>query len=91
MAAIRSHHLIDPDCVLLEGGDPTTLPGFREGWFAIQDHASAFVVRVLDPRPGEAHRGRLCRPGREGASCGRDRGAPPAAWSRQIAANGASG
>ena len=44
---------IDPDCVLLDGGDPTTLPGFRQGWFAIQDHASAFVVRVLDPRPGE--------------------------------------
>jgi len=44
---------LDPDCVLLDRGDPTTLPGFREGWFAIQDHASAFVVRVLDPRPGE--------------------------------------
>ena len=44
---------LDPDCVLLDAGDPTTLPGFREGWFAIQDHASAFVVRVLDPRPGE--------------------------------------
>ena len=44
---------LDPECVLLDGGDPTTLPGFREGWFAIQDHASAFVVRVLDPRPGE--------------------------------------
>jgi len=44
---------LDPDCVLLDGGDPTTLPGFRDGWFAIQDHASAFVVRVLDPRPGE--------------------------------------
>jgi 16S rRNA (cytosine967-C5)-methyltransferase len=44
---------LDPDCVLVDGGDPTTLPGFREGWFAVQDHASAFVVRVLDPRPGD--------------------------------------
>ena len=44
---------LDPDCILLDGGDPATLPGFREGWFAIQDHASAFVVRVLDPHPGE--------------------------------------
>jgi 16S rRNA (cytosine967-C5)-methyltransferase len=44
---------LDPDCLLLDGGDPTTLPGYREGWFAIQDHASAFVVRVLDPQPGE--------------------------------------
>jgi 16S rRNA (cytosine967-C5)-methyltransferase len=39
--------------LLLDGGDPTTLPGYREGWFAVQDQASAFVVRVLDPQPGE--------------------------------------
>lgn len=44
---------VDPDCLLLRGGDPSTLPGFREGWFAVQDQASAFVVRALDPRPGE--------------------------------------
>src|SRR5207247_1297180 len=25
----------------------------REGWFAVQDPASAFVVRALDPRPGD--------------------------------------
>ncbi len=33
--------------------NPAELPGFREGAFAIQDPASAFVVDVLDPRPGE--------------------------------------
>jgi len=45
---------VDPDCLLLEGGgDPAALPGFDEGWFAVQDQASAFVVRVLDPRPGD--------------------------------------
>jgi 16S rRNA (cytosine967-C5)-methyltransferase len=44
---------LDPDCLLVTGGDPTTLPGFAEGRFAVQDQASAFVVRVLDPRPGE--------------------------------------
>lgn len=44
---------IDPDCFLLEGGDPSALPGYPEGWFAVQDQASAFVVRALDPRPGE--------------------------------------
>jgi 16S rRNA (cytosine967-C5)-methyltransferase len=44
---------LDPDCLLLRRGDPSTLPGFREGWFAVQDQASAFVVHVLDPRPGE--------------------------------------
>jgi 16S rRNA (cytosine967-C5)-methyltransferase len=35
------------------GAAPVELPGFREGWFAVQDQASAFVVDVLDPRPGE--------------------------------------
>jgi 16S rRNA (cytosine967-C5)-methyltransferase len=44
---------LDPDCLLLQRGDPSTLPGFREGWFAVQDQASAFVVHALDPRPGE--------------------------------------
>ena len=40
------------DCLLLDGGEPTRLPGFTEGWFAIQDQASAFVIRALDVRPG---------------------------------------
>jgi 16S rRNA (cytosine967-C5)-methyltransferase len=44
---------VDPDCLLVDGGDPSTFPGFREGWFAVQDQASAFVVRALDPRPGD--------------------------------------
>lgn len=35
------------------GAVPTELPGFADGWFAIQDQASAFVVDVLDPQPGE--------------------------------------
>lgn len=37
----------------LAGGAPSGLPGFGEGWFAVQDEASAWVVDVLDPRPGE--------------------------------------
>ncbi|HEX7247420.1 MAG TPA: transcription antitermination factor NusB [Actinomycetota bacterium] len=44
---------LDPSCFLLEGGDPARLPGFDLGWFAVQDEASAFVVRALDPRPGD--------------------------------------
>ena len=44
---------LEADCLLLDRGDPTTLPGYREGWFAIQDQASAFVVAVLDPQPDE--------------------------------------
>ena len=44
---------LDPTCFLLDGGDPARLPGFDEGWFAVQDQASAFVVRALDPQPGD--------------------------------------
>ena len=32
-------------------GQATGLPGFADGWFAVQDQASAWVVDVLDPRP----------------------------------------
>jgi 16S rRNA (cytosine967-C5)-methyltransferase len=35
------------------GADPRSLPGFDQGWFAVQDEASAWVVDVLDPQPGE--------------------------------------
>jgi 16S rRNA (cytosine967-C5)-methyltransferase len=48
-----SRSALDPDCLVLEGGDPTSFPGFREGWFAVQDPASAVVVRALEPREGE--------------------------------------
>jgi 16S rRNA (cytosine967-C5)-methyltransferase len=38
---------------LVPGATPVELPGFRDGWFAVQDQASAYVVDVLDPQPGE--------------------------------------
>jgi 16S rRNA (cytosine967-C5)-methyltransferase len=44
---------IDPDCMSIEGADPSKLPGFAQGWFAVQDVASVAVVRALDPRPGD--------------------------------------
>jgi 16S rRNA (cytosine967-C5)-methyltransferase len=44
---------LHPGTLLLGRGRPGDLPGFREGWFAVQDEASAYVVDVLDPRPGE--------------------------------------
>jgi 16S rRNA (cytosine967-C5)-methyltransferase len=37
----------------IAGGRPTSLPGFADGWFTVQDEASAYVVDVLDPRPGD--------------------------------------
>lgn len=44
---------VHPGSLRLRGGDPRTLPGWQEGGFAVQDEASAWVVDVLDPRPGE--------------------------------------
>ncbi|MEW6059856.1 MAG: 16S rRNA (cytosine(967)-C(5))-methyltransferase RsmB [Actinomycetota bacterium] len=45
---------IHPDSLVFEAGAPRELPGFAEGWFAVQDQASSFVVRALGPRPGES-------------------------------------
>ncbi len=39
--------------LVIGSGAPSRLPRFGEGWFAVQDQASSFVVDVLDPRPGE--------------------------------------
>jgi 16S rRNA (cytosine967-C5)-methyltransferase len=44
---------VHPECILLPGGDPTSLPGWNEGRFAVQDQASSFVVETLGPQPGE--------------------------------------
>jgi 16S rRNA (cytosine967-C5)-methyltransferase len=44
---------VHPECLLIRGGDPTTLPAWDEGWFAVQDQASAFVVETLSPQPGD--------------------------------------
>lgn len=44
---------IHPGSLRVPGASPTELPGFADGWFAVQDEASAYVVDVLDPQPGE--------------------------------------
>jgi 16S rRNA (cytosine967-C5)-methyltransferase len=44
---------LDTDCILVDGGDPVQFPGWEKGWFAVQDQASALVVRMLDPQAGE--------------------------------------
>ncbi len=44
---------VDARCLVLDGGDPRRLPGFTDGWFAVQDQASVFVARTLGARPGE--------------------------------------
>ena len=44
---------IHPGSLRLRRGRPEAFPGFREGWFAVQDEASSWVVDVLDPQPEE--------------------------------------
>jgi 16S rRNA (cytosine967-C5)-methyltransferase len=45
---------VDEGCLLVDRpGDPSELPGFREGAFAVQDEASAFVATLVGARPGE--------------------------------------
>lgn len=43
------------DAVILEGftGNPSHLPGFRDGLFVVQDEGAQLVTFLLDPRPGE--------------------------------------
>jgi 16S rRNA (cytosine967-C5)-methyltransferase len=41
------------DALIVEPkGDPSALPGFREGWFSFQGEASQLVVAMLDPPTG---------------------------------------
>jgi 16S rRNA (cytosine967-C5)-methyltransferase len=44
---------VHPSSLRLRGGAPAQLPGFREGWFAVQDEASSWVVDLLEPQRGE--------------------------------------
>ena len=40
--------------VLPRGVPVTTVPGYAEGWFTVQDPATSVSVELLDPRPGES-------------------------------------
>jgi 16S rRNA (cytosine967-C5)-methyltransferase len=45
---------VDEDALIVgTGGDPSTFPGFDEGCFAVQDAASAYVVRSMGLRTGD--------------------------------------
>lgn len=53
-AAIRTERgQLHRGSLLADAGAPSRLPGFAEGWFAVQDQASSFVVTALDPQPAE--------------------------------------
>ena len=39
--------------VLASGGDITQLPGYQQGWFAVQDGAAQLAAAYLSPQPNE--------------------------------------
>jgi 16S rRNA (cytosine967-C5)-methyltransferase len=41
-----------PEVIRISSATPATLPGYLEGWFAVQDEASAIVTAALAPTPG---------------------------------------
>lgn len=43
-----------PESIVLRGSVPVAdLPGFREGWFSVQDESAMFAAELLSPQPGE--------------------------------------
>ena len=47
-------HPLVPETLSLDGASsPRELPGFDQGWFTVQDAASAFVANALETRPGD--------------------------------------
>jgi 16S rRNA (cytosine967-C5)-methyltransferase len=47
-------HPLDDDVLTVErAGPPRELPGFRDGWFAVQDASSVFATRSLSASPGD--------------------------------------
>jgi 16S rRNA (cytosine967-C5)-methyltransferase len=44
---------LHPDVLLVRTASPRVLPGYQEGWFTVQDEASAVVAAALKPSPGE--------------------------------------
>ena len=51
-AAVHASVYASDALVLEGGGDPLTLPGYREGWWALQGEASQLVAAMLGVRPG---------------------------------------
>ena len=39
--------------ILTKGRDITTLPGYQQGWFSVQDGAAQLAAEYLDAQPGE--------------------------------------
>lgn len=43
-----------PESLVIRGGPPIEqLPGFRDGWFSIQDQAASWIAQLMDIRSGD--------------------------------------
>lgn len=52
IAVVKIPHL--PQGLRIEGaGAVTELPGYKQGWWTIQDSSAQLVTHLLDPQPGE--------------------------------------
>ncbi len=50
----HSHPALPETCLCLEqGGAPESLPGYAEGWFAVQDPSTLAAVELMAVQPGE--------------------------------------
>lgn len=64
-------HAYDADCfVLPRGVNVRDVPGYAEGWFAVQDPSTLMPVRLLDPKPGETVLDACAAPGGKTALIG---------------------
>ncbi|MGK7897820.1 MAG: 16S rRNA (cytosine(967)-C(5))-methyltransferase [Xenococcus sp. (in: cyanobacteria)] len=53
---VKSSRIPDlPQALRIEGGSGAInqLPGYREGWWSVQDSSAQLVTHLLDPQPGE--------------------------------------
>lgn len=50
----HAHSARPNECLVLDQGGPLDqLPGFADGWFAVQDPSTLTAVDLVDPKPGE--------------------------------------
>ncbi|MEN3159541.1 16S rRNA (cytosine(967)-C(5))-methyltransferase RsmB [Alkalimonas sp. NCh-2] len=53
-----------PEAILLEQArDITSLPGYQQGWFAVQDAAAQYAAHLLEPANGQRVLDACCAPG----------------------------
>ncbi len=52
-ADVQAYPIKGNSIVILSGGRCENLPGYKEGWFSVQDSTAALVGPILDPQPGQ--------------------------------------